>query len=103
GLHPRNIPAAGGGGRPVVFSRSCATQARPRRPNVPLFDPAGRARFFPEWFGSEPDPVRPATEAAMKASVTPPALGDPWTTPLDQLDVADPQLFQDDVWPDWIA
>ena len=31
------------------------------------------------------------------------ALGDPWTTPLDRLDVADPQLFQDDVWPDWFA
>jgi cytochrome P450 len=30
-------------------------------------------------------------------------LGDPWTIPLDQLDVADPQLFQDDVWPDWFA
>ena len=39
----------------------------------------------------------------MNAPVTPQALGDPWTIPLDQLDVADPQLFQDDVWPDWFA
>ena len=39
----------------------------------------------------------------MKAPVMPQALGDPWTIPLDQLDIADPQLFQDDVWPDWFA
>ena len=39
----------------------------------------------------------------MNAPVTPQALGDPWTIPLDQLDIADPQLFQDDVWPDWFA
>ena len=39
----------------------------------------------------------------MNAPVTPRALGDPWTLPLDRLDVADPQLFQDDVWPDWFA
>jgi cytochrome P450 len=30
-------------------------------------------------------------------------LDDPWKIPLDRLDVADPQLFQDDVWPDWFA
>jgi cytochrome P450 len=39
----------------------------------------------------------------MSAPATPQALGDPWTIPLDRLDVADPQLFQDDVWPDWFA
>jgi cytochrome P450 len=39
----------------------------------------------------------------MNAPVTPQALGDPWTMPLDQLDVADPRLFRDDVWPDWFA
>jgi cytochrome P450 len=31
------------------------------------------------------------------------ALGDPWTVPLDQIDVADPRIFQNDVWPDWFA
>ncbi len=30
-------------------------------------------------------------------------LGDPWTLPLDQIDVADARIFQDDVWPDWFA
>jgi cytochrome P450 len=30
-------------------------------------------------------------------------LGDPWTTPLDEIDVADARIFQDDVWPDWFA
>jgi cytochrome P450 len=30
-------------------------------------------------------------------------LDDPWTMPLDRLDVADPRLFHDDVWPDWFA
>jgi cytochrome P450 len=39
----------------------------------------------------------------MSAPAPPQALGDPWTIPLDRLDVADPQLFQDDVWPDWFA
>ena len=39
----------------------------------------------------------------MSAPAAPQASGDPWTIPLDQLDVADPQLFQDDVWPDWFA
>src|SRR6516164_9693702 len=47
--------------------------------------------------------VAPAEEGVMNAPVTPRALGDPWTLPLDRLDVADPQLFQDDVWPDWFA
>ena len=31
------------------------------------------------------------------------ALGDPWTIPLDQIDVSNARLFQDDVWPDWFA
>ena len=39
----------------------------------------------------------------MNAPVASPALGDPWTLPLDQIDVARAQLFQDDVWPDWFA
>jgi cytochrome P450 len=39
----------------------------------------------------------------MNAPVDPGMLGDPWTTPLDQIDVADARLFQDDVWPDWFA
>jgi cytochrome P450 len=39
----------------------------------------------------------------MNAPVTPEALGDPWTIPLDQIDVSDARLFQDDVWPDWFA
>jgi cytochrome P450 len=30
-------------------------------------------------------------------------LGDPWTMPLDEIDVADARIFQDDVWPDWFA
>jgi cytochrome P450 len=30
-------------------------------------------------------------------------LGDPWTLPIDQVDVADARIFQDDVWPDWFA
>ena len=39
----------------------------------------------------------------MNAPVASPPLGDPWTLPLEQIDVARPQLFQDDVWPDWFA
>jgi cytochrome P450 len=39
----------------------------------------------------------------MTAPVASPPLGDPWTLTLDQIDVAKPQLFQDDVWPDWFA
>jgi cytochrome P450 len=39
----------------------------------------------------------------MNAPVASPPLGDPWTLPLDQIDVARLQLFQDDVWPDWFA
>jgi cytochrome P450 len=39
----------------------------------------------------------------MNAPVSHEALGDPWTMPLDQIDVADARLFQDDVWPDWFA
>ncbi len=39
----------------------------------------------------------------MNAPVSPAMMGDPWTTPLDQIDVSDARLFQDDVWPDWFA
>ncbi len=39
----------------------------------------------------------------MSAPVNAEALGDPWTIPLDQIDVADPRIFQSDVWPDWFA
>ncbi|MSP01024.1 MAG: cytochrome P450 [Acetobacteraceae bacterium] len=34
---------------------------------------------------------------------TDPPLGDPWTMPLDQIDVSDARIFQNDVWPDWFA
>ncbi len=30
-------------------------------------------------------------------------LGDPWTMPLERIDVADARIFQADVWPDWFA
>ena len=30
-------------------------------------------------------------------------LGDPWTMPVDEIDVADARIFQNDVWPDWFA
>jgi cytochrome P450 len=39
----------------------------------------------------------------MNAPVDVDPLGDPWTMPIDQIDVADARLFQDDVWPDWFA
>jgi cytochrome P450 len=39
----------------------------------------------------------------MNALVSPAALDDPWTIPLDRIDVADARLFQDDVWPGWFA
>jgi cytochrome P450 len=39
----------------------------------------------------------------MNAPVSMDPLGDPWTLPLDQIDVADARIFQDDVWPDWFA
>ena len=42
----------------------------------------------------------------MNAPVNPlddPPLGDPWTLPLEQIDVTDARIFQDDVWPDWFA
>ena len=39
----------------------------------------------------------------MNAPVNVPPLGDPWTVPLETIDVADARLFQDDVWPDWFA
>ena len=35
--------------------------------------------------------------------VSPEALGDPWSTPLERIDVTDARIFQDDVWPDWFA
>jgi cytochrome P450 len=39
----------------------------------------------------------------MNAPVSMDPLGDPWTLPLDQIDVADARIFQDDVWHDWFA
>src|SRR5258708_33088656 len=39
----------------------------------------------------------------MNAPVSMDPLGDPWTIPLEQIDVADARIFQDDVWPDWFA
>ena len=39
----------------------------------------------------------------MDALLGPEALGDPWSTPLDRIDVTDARIFQDDVWPDWFA
>jgi cytochrome P450 len=39
----------------------------------------------------------------MNAPVSPAPMGDPWTTPIESIDVSDPRLFQDDVWPDWFA
>ncbi|MFL5288851.1 MAG: cytochrome P450 [Rhodopila sp.] len=39
----------------------------------------------------------------MNAPVTLEPLGDPWTTPLDRIDVADSRLFQDDIWYDWFT
>ena len=39
----------------------------------------------------------------MNAPVITDVLGDPWTLPLDQIDVSDARIFQDDVWPDWFA
>jgi cytochrome P450 len=39
----------------------------------------------------------------MNAPVSPASMGDPWTTPIESIDVSDPRLFQDDVWPDWFA
>ena len=39
----------------------------------------------------------------MNAPVSDEKLGDPWTMPLDQIDVSDARIFQNDVWPDWFA
>ena len=39
----------------------------------------------------------------MNAPVSTEGPGDPWTTPIDQFDVADARIFQADVWPDWFA
>ncbi len=39
----------------------------------------------------------------MNAPVSSEILADPWTIPLDQIDVSDARLFQNDVWPDWFA
>ena len=30
-------------------------------------------------------------------------LGDPWSVPLETIDVSDPRIFQNDVWPAWFA
>ena len=39
----------------------------------------------------------------MDAPVSHEMLRDPWTIPLDQIDVTDARIFQNDVWPDWFA
>ena len=39
----------------------------------------------------------------MNAPVSHEPLGDPWTMPIDSIDVGDARIFQDDVWPDWFA
>ena len=39
----------------------------------------------------------------MNAPVSMEPLGNPWTMPIEQIDVSDPRIFQDDVWPDWFA
>ena len=39
----------------------------------------------------------------MNAPVSSHPLGDPWTAPLETIDVSNPRIFQDDVWPDWFA
>ena len=39
----------------------------------------------------------------MNAPVIAEACGDPWSIPIDQIDVSDSRLFQDDIWPDWFA
>src|ERR1700759_5761590 len=42
-------------------------------------------------------------EANMDAPVLPHPLGDPWSIPIDQIDVSESRLFQADIWPDWFA
>jgi len=39
----------------------------------------------------------------MNAPVSPEPLGDPWTMPIDQIDVSNAKIFVHDVWPDWFA
>jgi cytochrome P450 len=39
----------------------------------------------------------------MNAPVSMDPLGDPWTMPLEQIDVSDARIFQNDVWPGWFA
>jgi cytochrome P450 len=39
----------------------------------------------------------------MNAPVSPEPLGDPWTMPVDQIDVSNAKIFVHDVWPDWFA
>ena len=39
----------------------------------------------------------------MNAPVSDLPLGDPWTMPLDRIDVSDARIFQDDVWYDYFA
>jgi len=39
----------------------------------------------------------------MNAPVSHGPLGDPWSLPIEQIDVADARIFQGDVWYDWFA
>ena len=39
----------------------------------------------------------------MNAPVSDETLGDPWTMPVEQMDVANAKIFVHDVWPDWFA
>ena len=39
----------------------------------------------------------------MNAPVDLAPLGNPWTMPLEAMDLSDARIFQDDVWPDWFA
>jgi cytochrome P450 len=45
----------------------------------------------------------PQQEDAMNAPVQPDTRDDPWTTPLDRIDVSQPQLYRDDEWEPWFA
>jgi len=42
-------------------------------------------------------------ETVMNAPVSHGPLGDPWSLPIEQIDVADARIFQGDVWYDWFA
>jgi cytochrome P450 len=39
----------------------------------------------------------------MNAPFSPEALGDPWTVPIEQIDVSHARLYQSDCWHDWFA